>query len=836
MKSSHLVAKGPRSRGLRLGLALVAIAAAGVTAARPPQHDDASSSAQAPQAVRFLPGHIDTVYADPTNVMYSYGPSEAERFSLRANAFTSNITVAYTGFSAEAQAAFQAAVDIWRSVIVSPVPIRVNASFEPLGAGILGSAGPSAICSTNNGLATTAYAAALADKIDGSSFCAALGGQTSEIRARFSSTFSNWDFGTSGVPVSGKYNFLTVVMHELGHGLGFYGSMTASGGIGSFGYGNGFVDIYDRFAVTGGGAPLIGFVNPSATLGAQLVSNNTFFNGTNARANNGSVSPKLETHFFTSPPADNGFQQGSSYSHLDDVLYTGTPNGLMTYALGQAEVYTDPGPIMRGMFTDEGWTIASPSTGPSITSQPASQAIVSGSTATMTVMASGTAPLSYQWYVGASGNTSTPVGANSNSFTTPPLTTTTNYWVRVSNSVSFADSNTATITVVLGPSITLQPVDRIVRAGQDAQFTVAASGTPAPGYQWQVSTNGGSTWSNLTNAPPYSGVMTTTLTVTRATTALNGTRYRAVATNSVSSATSSAALLTVLRGNARSDFDGDGKTDLALFRPSTGIWYIEQSTTNYTTYLAQQWGLTTDRPLNGDYDGDGKADLALYRPSTGIWYVMLSSTNYTSYIAHQWGLSTDIPVPGDYDGDGRTDLGLYRPSTGIWYILQSSTNYTTYIAQQWGLSSDIPVTGDYDGDGKADLGLYRPSTGIWYILQSSTNYTNYVATQWGLSTDITVPGDYDGDGRFDLGLYRPSSGIWYILTSSSNYTNYIATQWGLSTDINVPGDYDGDGRFDLGLYRPSTGIWYILTSSSNYTNYFTSPWGLSTDIALPARP
>ena len=70
---------------------------------------------------------------------------------------------------------------------------------------------------------------------------------------------------------------------------------------------------------------------------------------------------------------------------------------------------------------------------------------------------------------------------------------------------------------------------------------------------------------------------------------------------------------------------------------------------------------------------------------------MLSTTNFTTYIARQWGLSTDLAVPGDYDGDGRSDLVLYRPSTGIWYILQSRTNYTTYIAQQWGLSTDIPV-------------------------------------------------------------------------------------------------------------------------------------------------
>ena len=367
--------QGTPSAALRLGFAAIAVIAACVTAALPPQRIGAASP-PAPTAIDLVPGQIDTVYADPTNVMYQYGPSESERSNLQAeNAFAANITVTYdAGFMANpaAQAAFQAAVDIWRSVIVSSVPIRVNANFAPLGAGILGSAGPSRTCFGGGvGVANTTYAVALYDKLKGSPVCANLTpAVTSEINANFSSTFTNWDFGTSGVPVSGKYNFMTVVMHELGHGLGFFGGMAVnnSTGSGTFGFVSGgttIVDIYDRFAVTGASAPLIGFVNPSAALGAQLVSNNTYFNGSNAAASNGGANPKLETHNFTTQYGfattnSFGWVQGSSYSHLDDVLYTATPNGLMTFALGSAEVYTDPGPIVRGVFADEGWTLSAP--------------------------------------------------------------------------------------------------------------------------------------------------------------------------------------------------------------------------------------------------------------------------------------------------------------------------------------------------------------------------------------------------------------------------------------------------------------------------------------------
>jgi photosystem II stability/assembly factor-like uncharacterized protein len=209
------------------------------------------------------------------------------------------------------------------------------------------------------------------------------------------------------------------------------------------------------------------------------------------------------------------------------------------------------------------------------------------------------------------------------------------------------------------------------------------------------------------------------------------------------------------------DYDGTGHSEIAVWRPSTGQWWVNGS-------LRATWGQSGDIPLPADYDGVGHAEFAVWRPSNGGWYVLNSGIYGTV-----WGQSGDVPLPADYDGVGHAQLAMWRPSSGKWFVYGGSI-----YDLAWGQNGDVPVPGDYDGVGHMQLAVWRPSTGKWFVYGGSI-----YDLAWGQNGDWPVPGDYDGVGHAQPATWRPSTGEWWVYGGSG------PAVWGYSSDLPARGHF-----------------------------------------------
>lgn len=231
------------------------------------------------------------------------------------------------------------------------------------------------------------------------------------------------------------------------------------------------------------------------------------------------------------------------------------------------------------------------------------------------------------------------------------------------------------------------------------------------------------------------------------------------------------------------DYNGDGTSDIAVFRWASGLWAIRNLTRVY-------FGATGDYPVPGDYDGDGATDISIFRPETALWSVRNITRAY-------FGGNNDIPVPADYNGDGKDDIAVFRASSGLWAVRGLSRFY-------YGTADDVPVPGDYNSmlPGMHEAAIFRPSTGLWAIRDLQRIY-------FGGTGDTPVPAHYDGLPGDDIAIFRKSAGLWAVY----DYSRYY---FGASGDSPVPAAYRGIGRDEIGVFRGASGLWAIRAITRVY--------------------
>jgi PKD repeat protein len=417
--------------------------------------------------------------------------------------------------------------------------------------------------------------------------------------------------------------------------------------------------------------------------------------------------------------------------------------------------------------------------GPLILRQPSDQEVVENGRAHLRISARSRDTLTYRWYEGISGDTSNPIyGGTGPIYITPELTEAKDYWVRVHDGYreSYVDSRTATVTVVnpdQGPQLT----------GALPPYAIPTSQVTLQGLRFDPGEYG----ENRVFFDEYEASVEWTTETECVVTApyeleTGESADLQIMVSGVWSNTIQMEVRDDLPILASGDYDGDGKSEIALFRPDTGLWAVRGLGRIY-------FGTDGDIPVSGDYNGDGYTDVSIFRPSTGLWAVKEVTRAY-------FGGSDDIPVPGDYDGDGSCDLAVLGRTSARWAVRGITRIY-------FGTSDNYPAPGDYDGDGSLDIAAFRPSSGLWAIRDISRCY-------FGTMSDVPVPGVYrwygssraGGPFRSQIAVFRPSSGLWAIRQVSRFY-------FGTFGDKPLRGDFTGSSLDAIGIFRGSSGLWSI---------------------------
>lgn len=421
-------------------------------------------------------------------------------------------------------------------------------------------------------------------------------------------------------------------------------------------------------------------------------------------------------------------------------------------------------------------------TAPAITSQPQSRTITRGQAVNISVGVTGTAPISYQWYQGTSGNTTTPISQDPSINVSP--TTTTSYWVRVSNACGSVNSATATITVTTSTctpvTITSQPQSQTITRGQAVHIAVGVSGTTPISYQWYQGASGDTTI-------PVS--QDSAINVSPTTT----TNYWVRVFNACGAVNSATATITVIQPSSavRGDFNGDGNPDLLWRNFSTGenrIWLMSANQTLLGVVALPTLNLNWQIAGVGDFDGDGNQDILLRNYVTGsnnVWLMLGTQVRDTVLMTGDFNVDRHVESVNDFNGDGKPDLLWRNYTTGAVYIwLMNSVNFSSLVnlPSQTDQNWKIAGSGDVDSDGRQDIVWRNYSNGnnqAWLL--AGTTFRDTAAMTGDFNVDRHVDGvmDFNHDGQADL--------VWRNYTTGADYI-WLMNRVSFSSLSNLPAD------------------------------------------------
>ena len=526
---------------------------------------------------------------------------------------------------------------------------------------------------------------------------------------------------------------------------------------------------------------------------------------------------------------------------------------------------------------------------PSFTAQPTGQTVTAGGNTSFTAAASGTPTPTYHWQVSTNGgstwtnlaDTAPYSGTATGTLTITAATAAMNgyhYLCLASNSVqSNVASNAALLTVNAPPAFTTQPNGQTVTAGGNTSFTAAASGTPAPTYQWQVSTNGGNTWTNLTNTAPYGGTTTGTLTITAATAAMNGYHYLCLASNSVqSNVASNAAILGVIPSAATADAGED-----VISSGFTVAWNAVSGARGYRLDVStdSSFGSFVAGYQNLDVGNVTSVTISSLSASTTYYYRVRAydsagTSSNSSTIAVTTSATIAVTTPlivstlagqpltrGDSDGAGSAarffyPSGIATDNAGNIYLADTDNHTIRKVVASTGAVTTLAGlagnSGDADGTGSAarfnnPSGVAADSAGNVYVADTMNNTLRMVTPQGVVSTLAGLaetPGSADGTGgtaRFQgpQGLAIDTSNNLYVVDTNNHTIRKVVTSTGVVTTVaglaGNSGSADGlssQGRFNhpSGVAADGTGNLYVA-DTENHTIRQILPSGMVNTVA-----